>query len=289
MYKFSNAHRSYLATITKIVEPRYFYEVVKNMAKEIEALELNKTWIIKDLPPGKKSINCKQVYKVKCNSDGSIERYMARLVIQGDEQIEGFDYRKTFALVTNMVSVRCFLSVAIAKGQELHQMDVNNVFLHGDPDKEVYMTFPSGFKVPNSKKVCRLRKSLYVLKQAPQQWFAKLSSKLMEYDFNKSYADYSLFTYKRGEVFMALLVYVDDLVLTRNNYEACAEFKNYLNNCFHLKNVGSLKYFLGIEVPRNPQGLLLCQRKYALEIFDECGILGSKPVEFTIDTNHKLA
>ena len=75
------------------------------MAKEIEALELNKTWTIEDLPPRKKPINCKWVYKVKYNSDGSIEWYKARLVIQGDKQIEGFDYHETFALVAKMVSV----------------------------------------------------------------------------------------------------------------------------------------------------------------------------------------
>ena len=111
----------------------------------------------------------------------------------------------------------------------------------------------------------------------------------MEYGFSKSYADYSLFTYKRGEVFMALLVYVDDLVLTGNNSKACATFKTYLNKCFHIKDLGPLKYFLGIEVARTPRGLFLCQRKYALEIIDECGLLGSKPVEFPMETNHKLA
>jgi len=135
---FSNAHKNYLAAITKIVEPRYFHEAVKDkhwgeaMAKETETLELNKTWTIANLPPGKKPINCKWVSRVKYNSDGSIECYKARLVIRGDEQVEGFDYHETFAPVAKIVSVRCFLAVAIARGWELHQMDVHNSFLHGD-------------------------------------------------------------------------------------------------------------------------------------------------------------
>jgi len=130
------------------------------MAKEIEALEMNKTWTIEDLTAGKKPINCKWVYRVKYNSDGSIERYKARLVIRGDQQVDGFDYHETFAPVAKMVSIRCFLSVAVARGWELHQMDVNNAFLHGDLDEEVYMTLPHGFRTPGSHKVCKLNKSL---------------------------------------------------------------------------------------------------------------------------------
>ena len=207
----------------------------------------------------------------------------------GDEQIKGFDDNETFAPVAKMTGGRIFLSVAATKGWELHQMDVNNAFLHGDLDEEVYMTMPQGFRASNPNKVCRLCKSLYGLKQAPHQWFAKLSSKHLEYGFNRSYAEYSLFTYKKGDKFMALLVYVDDIVLTGNDPQLCADFKAYLHKCFHIKDLGNLKYFLGIEVARSSQGLFLCQRKYALEIINECGLLGSKPAAFPIEQNHKLA
>ena len=291
---FSEAHKCYLAAITKIVEPRFFHEAIQDskwqeaMVKEIEALELNNTWSIVDLPPGRKPISCKWVYKVKYHSDGSIERYKARLVIRGDKQVEGFDYTETFAPVAKMASVRCFLTIAAARGWELHRMDVHNAFLHGDLDEEVYMTLPPGFKTTNSTKVCCLQKSLYGLKQALTQWFAKLSSKLVEYRFVRSYADYSLFTYTKGDKFMAPLVYVDDLVLTGNDSALCTQFKAYLNSCFHIKDLGPLKYFLGIEVARNATGLFLCQSKYVLEIIEECGLLGAKPVEFPMETNHKL-
>ena len=88
---------------------------------------------------------------------------------------------------------------------------------------------------------------------------------------------------------MALLVYMDDFVLTGNSSIACAEFKEYLNSCFHIKDLGPLKYFLGIEEARRPHGLFMCQRKYALEIIEECRLLGSKMVDFSIEANHKLA
>jgi len=136
--------------------------------KEIKALEDNNTWSVEELPSGKKPINCKWVFKVKYKSDGSIERYKARLVIGGDERIERFDYNKTFAPVAEMTSVQIFLVVAAAKGWELHQMDVNNAFLHRDLDEEVYMIMRPGFRASNRNKVCRLHKSLYGLKQAPR-------------------------------------------------------------------------------------------------------------------------
>ena len=188
--------------------------------------------------------------------------------------------------MAKMASIRCFLAVAVAKGWALHQMDVNNAFLYGDLDEEVYMTLPPGFETTTSNQVCRLQKSLHGLKQAPRQWFAKLSSTLLDYGFVRSYADYSLFTYKKGEKFMALLIYVDDLVLTGNDDDLCAKFKVYLHT--HIKDLGPLKYFLGIEVARSKTGLFLCQRKYALEIVEECGLLGAKPTDFPMETNHKL-
>jgi len=151
------------------------------------------------------------------------------------------------------------------------------------------MKLPLGYAASSPTKACKLKKSLYGLRQTPRQWFVKLSSKLCEYEFIKSYADYSLFTYRQSDIFMALLVYVDDIVLASNNSQACQKFKAYLNDCFSIKDLGTLKYFLGIEVARGPQGLFLCQRKYALEIIDECGLLGAKPIESPMEQNHKLA
>ena len=88
---------------------------------------------------------------------------------------------------------------------------------------------------------------------------------------------------------MAVLVYVDDIVLTGNNHATTLHFKNYLHTCFSIKDLGFLKYFLGIEAASGPQGLFLCQRKYALKIIAECGLLRAKPMAFPMEENHKLA
>ena len=167
--KFFAQHPFFLAVVTTGCEPSTYAEAIKDerwreaMRKEIHSLENNGTWTGENLPPGKKAIGSKWVYKIKYNFDGSIERCKARLVILGNKQVKGIDYNETFAPTAKMVTVQTFLVVAAAKGWELHQMDVHNAFLHGELDEEVYMQMSPGFASPTPGKVYRLRKSLYSL------------------------------------------------------------------------------------------------------------------------------
>lgn len=148
------------------------------------------------------------------------------------------------------MSVRTFLVVVVARNWIVHQLDVNNAFLHGDLTEEVYMNLPPRFSCSQPNKVCRLRKSLYGLRQSPCNWFAKLTSAMRAFGFVQSHSDHTLFTYRKGGIFLSVLVYVDDLLLAGNNHEACSLFKKYLNKCFKIKDLGPLKYFLGIEFAR---------------------------------------
>ena len=209
-------------------------------------------------------------------------------MILGNKQVEGIDYTETFAPVAKLVTVRTFLAVAAARNWELHQMDVHNAFLHGELNEEVYMRLPPGFTSNESGMVCRLRKSLYGLKQAPRCWFAKLAAALKTYGFAQSSSDYSLFTLHRDNIHLLVLVYVDDIIVSGNNSEAIRVFKMYLSG-FYMKDLGPLKYFLGIEVARNPTGIFLSQRKYVLDIISEAGLLGAKPAPFPLEPNHQLA
>ncbi|RVX08383.1 Retrovirus-related Pol polyprotein from transposon RE1 [Vitis vinifera] len=118
-----------------------------------------------------------------------------------------------------MVTVRTFLVVVAAKNWNLHQMDVQNAFLHGDLDEEVYMKMLPGFASSSSRKVCKLRKSLYGLRQVPRCWFAKLAESLKKFGFQQSSSDYPLFTFRDGIVQMNILVYVDDLIISGTNEE----------------------------------------------------------------------
>ena len=167
------------------------------MRSELQALQANGTWSLTPLPAGKTPIGCRWVYKIKHRSDGSIERYKARLVAKGFTQLEGVDYQDTFSPTAKIISVRCLLALAAARGWSIHQMDVNNAFLHGDLHEEIYMSPPLGLRRQGEENlVCRLHKSLYGLKQASRQWFAKFSEAIQSAGYAQSRADYSLFTRK---------------------------------------------------------------------------------------------
>lgn len=293
--RFSDNYQAYILAITSGNEPRNYNEAMLDdhwkgaVSDEIGSLENLGTWTVEDLPPGKKALGCKWVFRLKYKSDGTLERHKARLVVLGNNQTEGLDYTETFAPVAKMVTVRAFLQQVVSLDWEVHQMDVHNAFLHGDLDEEVYMQFPPRFRTGDKTKVCRLRKSLYGLKQAPRCWFAKLTSALKNYGFIQDISDYSLFIFHKNGVRLHVLVYVDDLIITGTTIAVITEFKHYLSSCFYMKDLGILRYFLGIEVARSPEGIYLCQRKYALDIITETGLLGVKPASFPLEQNHKLA
>ncbi|CAM8999359.1 unnamed protein product [Rhodiola kirilowii] len=190
-----------------------------------------------------------------------------------------------------MTTVRCLLVIAVARQWPLHQLDVNNAFLHGNLDEEVYMKLPPGFykKEKVAGKVCRLMKSLYGLKQASRQWFAKFSEALIAFGFQNSFNDYSLFTLSKDGAFLILLVYVDDVILTGTSDQLISEVKLYIHNQFQIKDLGHLKYFLGLEVARSTAGLFLHQRKYALELLEEHNLTDCKPAKTPIELKHKLS
>lgn len=150
------------------------------------------------------------------------------------------------------------------------------------------MHVPLGFRKQGEHRFCKLNKSLYGLKQASRNWFSKFSSALLAAGFRQSKADYSLFVKVSGSSSTFVLVYVDDILVTGTDPIAIAALKGFLDTRFHIKDLGSLKYFLGIEVARSKKGLFLCQRKYALDILHDMGMLGCRPSFFPMEQHLKL-
>lgn len=290
-HKLNRKHKNLIKQISVNSEPKNFIEASKHkcwieaMKREMEALILNETWEIVQLPPGRKPIGSKWIYKVKYKQNGDIERYKARLVAQGYSQIEGFDYFDTYASVAKITTFKILITLASIKGWHLHQLDVNNAFLHGELNEEIFLKQPPGYLEKNDNRVCRLRKSLYGLKQASRQWFAKLKTSLLGLGFNQSKADYSLFILDQNKNLTFLVVYVDDIVITGTNEDAIEILKNKLKVLFRIKDLGELHYFLEIEVSHSSQGIYLSQKKYALDILSENGLLGSKPSKIPIQKN----
>ncbi|GJT34778.1 ribonuclease H-like domain-containing protein [Tanacetum coccineum] len=215
-------------------------------SEEMDALLRNDTWEIIDLPGGRKAIGSKWIYKIKFRSSGEIDR--------------------------------CLLNIAVSMSWSVFQLDVNNAFLYGDLEEVVYMKPPEGY-FSSDNKVCRLKKSLYGLKQAPRQCNAKLTSTLIENGFSQSKPDYSLYTKSDKGVFLALLVYVDDIIITGNSVSEIEKFKVYLKSKFMIKDLEKVKYFIGIEVVDTDKGICLNQRKYVLDLLSKYGILACKPAK----------
>lgn len=258
------------------------------MQREIQALEQNQTWTLEPLPAGKNTVDSKWIYKIKFKPNGDVERYKARLVARGFTQKEGEDFHETYAPVAKLVTVRCLLSIAAKKGWIIHQLDVNNAFLHGDLEEEIYMKIPQGFAKKGETRVCKLRKSLYGLKQASRNWYQKFTITLQTMGFMQSRADHSLFIYRDNEVFLTALIYVDDVILAGNDLQVMTKVKKQLDQSFSIKDLGTLKYFLGIEVARSAEGIVLSQRKYTLDILKETKMENSRPSAFPMEQNCNL-
>uniref|UniRef100_A0A2N9F358 Uncharacterized protein n=1 Tax=Fagus sylvatica TaxID=28930 RepID=A0A2N9F358_FAGSY len=242
-----------------------------------------------DLPIALRRVGCRWVYTIKYLPDGFVKRLKARLVAKGYTQTYGVDYLETFSPVARLNSVRILLSFAVSHSWPLYQLDIKNAFLHGDLKEEVYMDQPPGYVVAGSEHlVCRLQKTLYGLKQSPRAWFDRFSAVVLGYGFQRSTSDHSVFVRHSSNGTIVLIVYVDDIIISGSDSTDIADLKTYLSKHFHTKDLGALRYFLGIEVARSSQGIFLSQRKYILDLLSETGLLGARPADTPMDSTVKL-
>ncbi|RVX20561.1 Retrovirus-related Pol polyprotein from transposon RE2 [Vitis vinifera] len=260
-YRLSSPYSAFVSAISSVSLPKSTPEALSHlgwrqaMVDEMAALHSNGTWDLVVLPSGKSTVGCRWVYTVKVGPDSQVDRLKARLVAKGYTQVYGSDYGDTFSPVAKIVSVRLLLCMAAMRSWPLYQLDIKNAFLHGDLAEEVYMEQPPGFVAQEeSGLVCRLRRSLYGLKQSPRVWFSRFSSVVQEFGMFRS-----------------------------SDQNGIQNLKQHLFTRFQTKDLGKLKYFLGIEIAQFSSGVVLSQRKYALDILEETGMLDCKPVDTPMD------
>ncbi|KAJ9554477.1 hypothetical protein OSB04_018522 [Centaurea solstitialis] len=260
------------------------------MLTEYNALLKQHTWELVPRPTDTNIIRCHWLFRHKFRSDGTLERYKARLVVNGKSQEVRVDCDQTFSPVVKPSTIRIVLSLAMGRKWDIHQLDVKNVFLHGDLHETVFMHQPLGFCNPSYPDyVCKHRKSLYGLKQAPRAWYQKFAAYLIHLGFVCSKSDTSLFIYKHNNELAYLLLYVDDIVLTTSSSTLKEQIIQSLKGEFDMTDLGPLSYFLGVSVTRTANTMFLSQRKYTEAIIKRATMENCKPVATPVDTNSKLS
>jgi Reverse transcriptase (RNA-dependent DNA polymerase)/Integrase core domain len=220
--------------------------------EEMNSIAKNKTWTRCKLPVGKRTIQCKWVYKVKRDENGEPIKFKARLVAKGFTQREGLDYEETYAPVARFSSIRLLLAIGAHYDLEIHQMDVKTAFLNGDLEHEIYMCQPEGHQVEGQEQlVCKLNKSLYGLKQAGRSWYEKIDAALLKFDFIRLATDNCIYIKRSNDYLIIIALYVDDLLILSDSIPKLKQFKQELADTFEMMDMGEARFILGIKIDRD--------------------------------------
>ena len=244
-----------------------------------------------DLPPGKNVVGCKWIFKIKKNADGSFNRFKARLVAQGFSQEEGIDFHEVFAPVAKYNSIRTVLAVSNALDLELHQMDVKTAFLNGTLEEDIYMSQPQGcIEKDKPEKVCKLRKSLYGLKQSARCWNQEMDKFLNISGYKQSNADSCIYTKvvsnsEDRKSLIILALYVDDILIASSDNDMLQKEKQMLSQRYKMEDMGPDHHCLGVLIERNRDNktLYVSQKAYLEDIITRFGMMDCKPVPTPIE------
>ena len=264
------------------------------MDQEMEALKLNNTWDLVNVPNNAKIIDNKWVFRIKSDQDGNPIRFKARLVARGFMQEKGIDYEDTFAPVVRYDSIRILLALAAENDCHLANFDVQSAFLYGDLSECIYMKQPVGFE--NKKRpelVCKLNKSLYGLKQSPKCWNRKFVSFLSTYDFKQLKTDQCVFVgnFLNYEVYLA--IYVDDGLLMSKSQSAINELINILQQMFNItvQINKSIIQFVGLQIEQdiNEGTVAIHQKVYTKKVLEKFKMTDVKPLKIPAEPGNPLS
>ncbi|GJT03940.1 retrotransposon protein, putative, ty1-copia subclass [Tanacetum coccineum] len=229
-----NEPTSYKAAMLDIESNKW----VGAMNAEIQSMMDNMVWVLVDLPPGCKTVGSKWLFKKKTDMDGIVHVYKARLVAKGYTQLYGVDYEETFSPVADIRAIRILISIAAYYDYEIWQMDVKTTFLNGYLDEDIYMVQPEGFVDPNHpRKVCKLQRSIYGLKQASRSWNKRFDEEIKRFGFDQNLDEPCVYQKASGSNVTFLILYVDDIIIMGNHIPSLQSVKDYLGKCFAMKDL----------------------------------------------------
>nr|GEY23342.1 putative ribonuclease H-like domain-containing protein [Tanacetum cinerariifolium] len=245
-------------------EPKRVHQALKDpswieaMQEELLQFEMQKVWVLVDLPHRKRAIGTKWVFKNKKDERGIVIRNKARLVAQGHTQEEGIDYKEAFSQVARIEAIRLFLAYASFMGFMLYQIDVKSAFLYGTIEEEAYVCQPLGFEDPDHpNKVYKVVKVLYGLHQALRAWYETLANYLQENGFQRGKIDQTLFIKKQKGDILQVQIYVDDIIFGATNKDLCKSFEKLMKDKFQMSSIGELTFFLGLQVKQKKDGIFV--------------------------------
>ncbi|GJU91702.1 retrotransposon protein, putative, ty1-copia subclass [Tanacetum coccineum] len=246
---------------------------------EMQSMKDNEVLDLVELPPNGKTVGSKWLFKKKTDMDGAVHTYKARLVAKGYTQTPGIDYEETFSPVADIRAIRILIAIAAYYDYEIWQMDVKTAFLNGYLNEEVYMEQPEGFvnpKYPN--RVCKLKRSIYGLKQASRQWNKRFDDEIKKFGFSQNADEPCVYLKASGSNVTFLILYVDDILIMGNSIPMLQDVKSYLGKCFAMKDLGEAAYILGIKIYRDRSRRLigLCQSAYIEKILKRFHMENSK-------------
>jgi transposase InsO family protein len=290
--KSSQSHEHEPKTLKEAMQrPDEAEKWYKAAMEEIQSLIENGTFELVQLPPGRKAIGSRWVFKVKRNADGSIERYKARFVAQGFAQRPGFDFTETFAPTPKWAALRAILALAAIEDLELESVDISSAYLNGELTEEVYVRQPEGFVEKGKDWYWKLLKSLYGLKQAGRCWHKKLNEVLVQLGFKRTVCEHSIWVFQRGEDRIIIPVFIDDMTIAARSKEAIQKVKDDLRKHFKLRDLGPTSFLLGVEVKRNrsTRTLTLSQKQYVLDLLERFSLSDCNTVTTPLDPSVRLS
>ncbi|GJU51253.1 retrovirus-related pol polyprotein from transposon TNT 1-94 [Tanacetum coccineum] len=268
-----------LALTVSTAEPKNIKEAMADSAwieaiqEKLHQFDRLQVWELVDKPFGKTVIKLKWLWKNKKDEDQTVIKNKARLVAKGYAQKEGINFEESFASVARLEAIWIFVAYVAHKSFPIYRMAVKTAFLNGPLKEEVYVAQPDGFvDLAHPKKVYRLRKSLYRLKQASRAWYDELSNFLMFKGFTKDTIDPTLFTIRYEEDVLLVKIYVDDIIFGFTNPKFSKRFEKLMHSRFEMSLMREMKFFLGLQIHQSPRGIFINHAKYALEILKKYGM-----------------